>query len=103
MLSRKFAVLLTVLPIAFAAGSLLHPARLIAVSIGLLLLAAGTWLSKIKTAQADADAVILGKVHPDDRPRYRREFIKALKGEAPMEIEYRVKEHDGNGKWIGSL
>ncbi len=38
---------------------------------------------------------MLSKVHPDDRARYRVEFIKALKGEAPMEIDYRVKEHDG--------
>jgi two-component system, sensor histidine kinase and response regulator len=51
--------------------------------------------TEIESAKADADDVMLGKVHPDDRPRYRREFIKALKGEAPMEIEYRVTEHDG--------
>ncbi len=51
--------------------------------------------TEIESAKADADDVMLGKVHPDDRPRYRREFIKALKGEAPMEIAYRVMEHDG--------
>jgi two-component system, sensor histidine kinase and response regulator len=51
--------------------------------------------TEIEAAKADADDVMLGKVHPDDRPRYRKEFIKALKGEAPMEIEYRVMEHDG--------
>jgi two-component system, sensor histidine kinase and response regulator len=51
--------------------------------------------TEIEAAKADVDDVMLGKVHPDDRPRYRREFIKALKGEAPMEIEYRVMEHDG--------
>ena len=51
--------------------------------------------TELEAAKADADDVMLGKVHPDDRPRYRKEFIKALKGEAPMEIEYRVMEHDG--------
>jgi PAS domain S-box-containing protein len=51
--------------------------------------------TEIKSAKADADDVMLGKVHPEDRPRYRKEFIKALKGEAPMVIEYRVKEQDG--------
>jgi PAS domain S-box-containing protein len=51
--------------------------------------------TEVKSAKAEADDVMLGKVHPEDRPRYRREFIKALKGEAPMEIEYRVQENDG--------
>jgi two-component system sensor histidine kinase/response regulator len=51
--------------------------------------------AEIAVADADADAMMLGKVHPDDRARYRAEFIKALKGEAPMEIAYRVKEKDG--------
>ena len=36
--------------------------------------------TEIKAAKADADDVMLGKVHPEDRPRYRKEFIKALKG-----------------------
>jgi len=51
--------------------------------------------AEIAVADADPDAMMLGKVHPDDRARYRTEFIKALKGEAPMEIAYRVKERDG--------
>jgi two-component system, sensor histidine kinase and response regulator len=51
--------------------------------------------AEIAVANADADAMMLGKVHPDDRARYRAEFIKALKGQAPMEIAYRVKEQDG--------
>ena len=33
---------------------------------------------------------MLNKVHPEDRARYRAEFVKALKGETPMEIAYRV-------------
>jgi two-component system, sensor histidine kinase and response regulator len=51
--------------------------------------------TEIETANSDADAKILNKVHPEDRARYRAAFIKALKGEAPMEIAYRVKERDG--------
>jgi PAS domain S-box-containing protein len=51
--------------------------------------------AEIAVADADPDAMMLGKVHPDDRARYRDEFIKALKGEAPMEIAYRVKEKNG--------
>jgi len=51
--------------------------------------------AEIAAGDTDADAVMLNKVHPDDRARYRAEFIKALKGQAPMEIAYRVKEADG--------
>jgi two-component system sensor histidine kinase/response regulator len=51
--------------------------------------------AEIAAADSDADAMMLNKVHPEDRARYRSEFIKALKGEAPMEIAYRVKERDG--------
>jgi two-component system, sensor histidine kinase and response regulator len=51
--------------------------------------------AEIAVADANPDAMMLGKVHPDDRARYRAEFIKALKGQAPMEIAYRVKERDG--------
>ena len=51
--------------------------------------------AEIAASDTDADAMMLGKVHPDDRARYRTAFIKALKGQAPMEIAYRVKEHDG--------
>ncbi len=51
--------------------------------------------AEIAVSEADPDAMMLGKVHPEDRPRYRAEFIKALKGQAPMEIAYRVKEKDG--------
>jgi two-component system sensor histidine kinase/response regulator len=51
--------------------------------------------AEIAVADADPDDMMLGKVHPDDRARYRAEFIKALKGEAPMEIAYRVKEKNG--------
>ncbi len=39
--------------------------------------------------------MMLNKVHPEDRARYRAEFVKALKGEMPMEIAYRVQERDG--------
>jgi two-component system, sensor histidine kinase and response regulator len=51
--------------------------------------------AEIAAANTRADAMMLNKVHPDDRARYRAEFIKALKGQAPMDITYRVKEADG--------
>jgi two-component system, sensor histidine kinase and response regulator len=51
--------------------------------------------AEVAVADANPDAMMLGKVHPDDRARYRASFIKALKGQAPMEIAYRVKEKDG--------
>jgi len=51
--------------------------------------------AEIALSGADPDTLMLGKVHPDDRARYRSEFIKALKGLAPMEIAYRIKERDG--------
>ncbi len=51
--------------------------------------------AEIAAGDSRADAMMLNKVHPDDRARYRAEFIMALKGQAPMEIAYRVKERDG--------
>ena len=51
--------------------------------------------AELAAADSDADTMMLNKVHPEDRARYRTEFIRALKGEAPMEIAYRVKERDG--------
>ena len=51
--------------------------------------------AEIATADKKVDAMMLNKVHPEDRARYRTEFVKALKGEAPMEIAYRVLERDG--------
>jgi two-component system sensor histidine kinase/response regulator len=51
--------------------------------------------AEIAAADKHADAMMLNKVHPEDRARYRAQFIRALKGEAPMEIAYRVKERDG--------
>jgi len=52
--------------------------------------------AEIAAADSDADTMMLNKVHPDDRARYRAAFIKALKGQAPMEIAYRVMERDGS-------
>ncbi len=51
--------------------------------------------AEIAVADTNPDAMMLNKVHPADRARYRAEFIKALKGLAPMEIAYRVQERDG--------
>jgi two-component system sensor histidine kinase/response regulator len=52
--------------------------------------------AEVAAAGGNADSIMLGKVHPDDRARYRTAFIKGLKGEAPMEIAYRLKESDGS-------
>ena len=52
--------------------------------------------AEIAAGQSRADAIMLNKVHPEDRARYRAEFIRALKGQAPMEIAYRVQERDGS-------
>ena len=52
--------------------------------------------AEVAAAGGSADSIMLGKVHPDDRARYRTAFIKGLKGEAPMEIAYRLKESDGS-------
>jgi two-component system, sensor histidine kinase and response regulator len=51
--------------------------------------------AEIAAADSRADSMMLNKVHPEDRSRYRAEFIRALKGEAAMEIAYRVQERDG--------
>jgi signal transduction histidine kinase/CheY-like chemotaxis protein len=51
--------------------------------------------AEIAAADSRADSMMLNKVHPEDRARYRAEFVRALKGEAPMEIAYRVQERDG--------
>jgi two-component system sensor histidine kinase/response regulator len=56
---------------------------------------AEAYSAEISESGAAPDALMLGKVHPDDRARYRTEFIKALKGHSPMEIAYRVQERDG--------
>ncbi|MBC7983644.1 MAG: PAS domain-containing protein, partial [Candidatus Obscuribacterales bacterium] len=39
--------------------------------------------------------LIARSVHPDDRARYRQEFIRALKGESALVIDYRVIPKDG--------
>jgi PAS domain S-box-containing protein len=52
--------------------------------------------AEIAAAGSNADSIMLSKVHADDRARYRTQFIKALKGEAPMEIAYRLQEGDGS-------
>ena len=52
--------------------------------------------AEVASGQSRADAIMLNKVHPEDRARYRAEFIRALKGQAPMEIAYRVQERDGS-------
>lgn len=52
--------------------------------------------AEIAAAGGNADSIMLSKVHPDDRTRYRKQFIQGLKGEAPMEIAYRLTESDGS-------
>ena len=52
--------------------------------------------AEIAAAGSNADSIMLNKVHPEDRARYRQQFIQGLKGEAPMEIAYRLTESDGS-------
>jgi two-component system, sensor histidine kinase and response regulator len=50
--------------------------------------------------QADPNEMMLRTVHPEDREHYRSEFIKALKGQAPMHIQYRVQWKDGTVRFV---
>jgi two-component system sensor histidine kinase/response regulator len=52
--------------------------------------------AELAAAGSNADSIMFSKVHPDDRARYRSQFIKGLKGEAPLEIAYRLRESDGS-------
>jgi two-component system sensor histidine kinase/response regulator len=54
----------------------------------------------VGTTQASPNAMMLRTVHPEDREHYRREFIKALKGQAPMHIQYRVQWKDGTVRFV---
>ena len=50
--------------------------------------------------QADPNEMMMRTVHPEDREHYRSEFIKALKGQAPMHIQYRVQWKDGTVRFV---
>ncbi|HEY0746849.1 MAG TPA: PAS domain-containing protein, partial [Steroidobacteraceae bacterium] len=52
--------------------------------------------AELAAAGSNADSIMFSKVHPDDRKRYRTQFIRGLKGEAPLEIAYRLRESDGS-------
>ncbi len=51
-------------------------------------------------AQPDPKSMMLTTVHPEDREHYRKEFVRALKGEVPMHIAYRVRQKDGSVRFI---
>jgi two-component system sensor histidine kinase/response regulator len=54
----------------------------------------------VGATQANPNESMLRTVHPEDREHYRREFIKALKGQAPMHIQYRVQWKDGTVRFV---
>ncbi len=49
-----------------------------------------------KEVARDPRLIIENGVFKDDQPRYRAEFIKALKGETPLCIDYRIIYQDGS-------
>ncbi len=49
---------------------------------------------------ADPNQIMLRSIHPEDREHYRGEFIKALKGQAPMLIQYRAQRKDGSVRFV---
>ena len=49
---------------------------------------------------ADPNQIMLRSIYPEDREHYRREFIKALKGHAPMLIQYRAQRKDGSVRFV---
>ncbi len=50
----------------------------------------------VEDAEANPGTFIARAVHPEDLAHYRREFIRALKGQAPLCIDYRVLHKDGS-------
>ncbi len=39
-------------------------------------------------------------LHPDDRERYLREYTAAFVSREPFELEYRLRRHDGEYRWV---
>ena len=60
----------------------------------------GFYDGDINAPGADPNQIMLRSIHPEDRPHYRREFIKALKGQAPMLIQYRAQRTDGSVRFV---
>src|SRR5215831_11354862 len=48
-----------------------------------------------RAARENSALILEHGIHAEDREHYRREFIKALKGEAPLSIDYRIVHKDG--------
>lgn len=42
----------------------------------------------------------LAGVHPEDRPRVERTYADAFGAEAPFEISFRLRRHDGAWRWL---
>src|SRR5687768_11550376 len=51
------------------------------------------------TKQEPGDGCI-ESVHPDDRQRYLRTYRTAFDDQLPFEMEYRLRRHDGEYRWI---
>jgi PAS domain S-box-containing protein len=49
--------------------------------------------------QKPGDGCIAG-IHPDDRPRYLRDYTTACDARIPFEMEYRLRRHDGEYRWV---
>jgi diguanylate cyclase (GGDEF)-like protein/PAS domain S-box-containing protein len=45
-------------------------------------------------------ADLLPLLHPDDRAPYREALVRALKGDAPLLAEFRIRAQNGEWKWL---
>jgi len=48
-------------------------------------------------------APFLERLHPDDRPRLRAEFLRAREAHGPLHVEFRYRHPDGREIWLESL
>jgi two-component system, cell cycle sensor histidine kinase and response regulator CckA len=53
-----------------------------------------------RTRDEEAGEGWFRSVHPDDRDECRRRFEEALRRRAPFSMEYRLRRHDGEHRWI---
>lgn len=54
--------------------------------------------AEIETSRPNPRELMLRTVHPEDRDHFSKEFVRALKGEAPLLIEYRLLYKDGSDR-----
>lgn len=59
------------------------------------------WLAFTGKAQADElGEQWLADLHPDDRARVRTQWARAVAAGTPYQVEYRLRRHDGQYRWI---